>query len=513
MDVLKRLREDMEMRQADVRVGVEYALAEGSYSDVAARIRTTAPAKNAQVEADLLEMPAGPKGRGVTGLKVKPGGKTCVASTRHIFGTWEDWLIELARREPDRARREEERACRDEEIKELVNPDPQRVVPPSYELQPWFGEDVRWDNSSREASLRLGEAVDPYRGQLRAMSRPELLMEAAVLFKDLPPGLCRDVVAALEGPRDHQSWTASRETRVPAGVMVSVALARTAGLLNSLRYHQLGAISPDGFFDDADVAFIEAVVVDIESRGGQLLLPFVPPLPASSRRSYRYSDRSERACEVLGWIRLELAETGGVKLHAVSCHHVARPKPGEQLGTWPWWQVRLSPVWGACATCGGPGFASPVEVAHFVAASDVWAARGGGEIEAWQRLAVVRLMNVTAEDAARKGEGQPSLDALVAAALMEALPGEAGGDAYRLFLSTPYGFEPHGLDKTAEAQAITLARERLEVVRANLPASLAQVELPHDLTLQQVRRCHEDLSALVLERCLDKFLFALEDWD
>lgn len=501
------------MRQADVRVGVEYALAEGGYSDIAAKIRPTASAKNAQVEADLLEMPGRPNGRGITGLKVKRGGKTCVVSTRHLFGTWEEWLVELARRESDRARHEEERARVDDEVKELVNPDPKRVVPSSYDIQRWFGEDVRWDNSSHESSLRLGEAADPYKARLGRLSRPERLMEAAAWFKDLPAGLCRDLVAALGGNRNYQSWTDSTEVRVPVGATVSVALARAARLLSSLRHHRLGAVSPDGFLDDADVAFIEAVVVDIESRGGQLLLPFVPPLPTNSRHSRRYYGHSGRACEVLGWIRLGLAETGGVKLHAVDCHHVGKPEPGERVNTWPWWQVRLSPIRAACGTCRGPGFASPVEVAHFVAASDVWGARGGGEIETWQRLAVVRLMNVTAEDAAHKGEGQLSLNALVAAALMEVLPGEAGDGAYRLFLRTPYGFEPHGLDKTAEARAIALARERLEVVRANLPALVAPVELPTDPTLQQLRQRHTDLSALVLERCLDKFLFALEDWD
>ena len=154
-----------------------------------------------------------------------------------------------------------------------------------------------------------------------------------------------------------------------------------------------------------------------------------------------------------------------------------------------------------------------MEVAHFVAASDVWAARGGGEVETWQRLAVVRLMNVTAEDALRKGEGQPSVDALVAAALMKTLPGEEGENAYRLFRDTPYGFRPHGLDEAAEARAITLARERMEVARAALPVSVAPVELPADVTLEKVRRRHKVLSDLVLERCLDKFLFALHDRD
>lgn len=498
------------MRQADVQVGVEYALVGDSYSDVAARVRPTTPAKNAQVEADLLEMPALPKGRSINGLTVKRGSKTCIVSTRHIYGTWEDWLVELVRRESDRAQREEERARFAAEAGDLVNTDPKRVVPPSYELQRWVGEDVRWDNSSREASLRLGEAVAPYS---RLPQRPEQVMETAALFKDLPAGLCRDMVAALEGRDNYRSWADPKETRVPEGATVGVALARAARLLNALRYHSSGAVGPGGFLDDADVAFLDAVIADVQSRGGQFTLPFVPPLPPGSSRSCRYKDRSERACEVLGWIRLGIADTGGVKLHAVGCQHVSNPEPGERPNTWPWWQVRFSPAQAACGTCGGPGFASPLDVAHFVAASDVWAARGGGEVETWQRVAVVRLMNVTAEDALRKGEGQPSVDALVAAALMKALPGEEGDDAYQLFQDTPYGFRPHGLDEAAEARAITLARERMEVVRIALPDSVAPVELPADVTLEQVRERHKVLSALVLERCLDKFLFALRDWD
>ncbi|HEY4577579.1 MAG TPA: hypothetical protein VIG67_06965 [Yaniella sp.] len=161
----------------------------------------------------------------------------------------------------------------------------------------------------------------------------------------------------------------------------------------------------------------------------------------------------------------------------------------------------------------GPELASPLEVAHFVAASDVWGARGGGEIEAWQRLAVVRLMNATAEDALRKGEGQPSVDSVVAEALMKELPGEEGYDAYRLFLETPYGFMPHGLDEAAEARAITLAREQMEIVRAILPESIAPDELPIDATREQVRERYKILSELVLDRCLDKCLFGLHSWD
>ena len=498
-----------DMRQADVQVGVEYAVVEASYGDVAARVRPTAPAKNAQVEADLLEMPALPKGRGMDGLAVKRGSKTCVVSTRHIYGTWEDWLVEVARRKADRAGWEEERARFDAEVEDLANPDPQRVVPSSYELRWWIGGDVRWDNSSHEASRRLGEAAAPS----GFLQRPEQVMETAALFKDLPAGLCRDMVATFEDRDNHRSWSGPEKTRVPAGATVAVALARAARLLNALRYRSSGAIHPDGFLDDADVAFVDAVVADIESRGGQFTLPFVPPLPPSSSHSYRYDDRSERACEALGWIRLGLAVTSGVKLHAIGCQHVSKLERGERPNTWPWWQVRFSPTQGSCGTCGGPGFASPLEVTHFVAASDVWAARGGGEVEAWQRLAVVRLMNVTAEDALRKGEGQPSIDALVATALMNPLPSKEGSDAYRLFRDTPYGFMPHDLEEAALARAITLARERMEVARAALPASVAPVELPSDVTLEQVRRRHKVLSELVLERCLDKFLFALHDWD
>lgn len=498
------------MRQADVRVGVVYAFIGNSYPEVVARIRPTAPAKNGQVEAELLDKPMLPKGRSVDGLTVKPGGKKCTVSTRRIYGTWDEWLAEVARREAVRARYEKESALFEAQIKDLTNPDPNRLVPQSYELQRWVGKDVRWDNSSREASRRLGEASAPFREWSRS---PEQLLETAALFKDLPAGLCRDMVAALEDRENYQEWIEPHQARISAGATVVVALARAARLLNALRYKSSSLVGPDQFIDDADVAFVQAVVADVESRGGQFLLPFVPPLPPSSSYSFRHNDRSERACEVLGWIRLGIADTEGVKLHAVGCQHVREPVPGEQPITRPWWQVRISPARAVCGTCGGPGFASPLEVAHFVAASDVWAARGMGEIETWQRIAVVRLMNVTAEDALRKGEGQPSIDSLVAAALMKDLPGEEGDDAYRLFLGTPYGFMPHGLDEAAAARAITLARERMEVVRATLPLSVAPVELSIDATLEQVRERHKILSALVLEDCLDKFLFALRSSD
>lgn len=338
-------------------------------------------------------------------------------------------------------------------------------------------------------------------------------MKTAALFKDLPAGLCRDMVAALESRANYQEWIEPHKARISAGATVAVALARGARLMNALRHNISAAVDPNGFLDDADAAFVQAVVADIEARGGKFTLPFVPPLPPSSSYSYRYHDRSELACQVLGWIRLGIADTSGRKLHAVDCQHISKPDPRERPNTWPWWQVRLSPSGRACGTCGGPGFASPLEVAHFVAASDVWAARGGGEIETWQRLAVVRLMNATAEDALRKGEGQPSIDAVVAAALMKDLPGEEGDDAYRLFQGTPYGFMPHGLDEATEAKAITLARERLEIVRASLPVSVVPEELPVDAPLEQVRGRYKVLSALVLEGCLDKFLFALRNSD
>lgn len=508
------------MRQSDVRVGEDYAVVEHEHSEAAARIRPTSPAKNGQVEADLLEMPELPQGQRNHALTVKRGGKKCTVPTRRVWGPWEDWIAECDRRVAARHQREEDEAERKREwekreaehaaaIEDLTNPDPDRVVPQSYELHWSFGEDSRWDNMSREASGRLGKAAS---GNDRWVMRQGRELEVAALFKDLPAGLCRDIIAAMGEAGRHRAWVDPKQTRVrvPAGATVAVALDRTAALFRSLVVLDPATPDPDGFFDDADAAFVDAFVEDIESRGHRFALPFVPPLPLLGLDSGWHRDRSERACEVLGWIRLGVAETTGLKLHHPACRHVSPLVPGEHSNTQPWWQVRFSPIRRRCGTCGGPGIVSPLEVAHFAAASDIWAARGGGAIEEWQRVAVVRLLNGTAEVAARKGEGHPSLDALVAAELMKALPGEEGEEAYRLFTMGPYGlFLAHRLDAAAEARALALARERLEVVRSMLPASVELRELPVDVTLEKVRRRYLILRKLVLENCIDKFLFGL----
>lgn len=488
------------MRQSDVQIGVEYAVAD-RYGDRVARVRPTAAPKGGQVEADVLEMPEGSRVEGVT---LSGGSDRCVVSTRHIFGTWDEWLVEAGRRKAEAERRVAERRRYEASLKDLTTVDSARLVPSEYSIEPWFGEDVRWDNTSRAATQRLGEAASV---GWRGSSQVERVLEAAALFKDLPAPLCRDLIAAME---DRESWHVGvRDAEREASVRV--VLARAARILDSLRRVTEGVVSPDGFLVDRDVAFVRAVVADVESRGGRLPLPLVPPLPKFPAHTWRSGDGSEAACALLGWVRVGIAATGGQKMHAVDCQHVSRSESGQKPESRPWWQVRMAPSRGFCGTCGGPKVAAPLEVAHFVAASDVWAARGRGAVEPWQRVALVRLTNATAEEAVRLGEGIPSVDVLVAQALAKDLPGEEGSDGYEVVTSFIYGVTGQGLRHLDEPRAVALARERLEVARRALPDSSGLSELPLVPTVQQLRDRRHDLERQVLDGCLDKYLFGLEN--
>jgi hypothetical protein len=268
-------------------------------------------------------------------------------------------------------------------------------------------------------------------------------------------------------------------------------------------------VQAEQFMNQQDVEFVQAVSADIESRGGRFTLPFVPRLPPPPKFA---RDERPEVLATFGWLRLSFGDTSGDKWHGFGCPRVRDPLPGDRPATKTWWEVSLAPDHLYCGVCWGPGLHHLVEVAHFAAASDVWAARGGADIEPWQRVALVRLIGAAGEDAAFAGDGDPSLAARVTDALMDDLPEEDGDRAYQLFIQGRYGYPPHNLGDAEVEQSLRLARERLERVRELLPPDQSPLPLPRSATIEQLRRHHAAVAAVVLGPCLDRVLFGMPNY-
>src|SRR5262249_7702096 len=154
---------------------------------------------------------------------------------------------------------------------------------------------------------------------------------------------------------------------------------------------------------------------NVAASGGEILLPPTPRLPEW------VSDERRTMAPILGWLRVAIAETSGRLIHSPGCRSV-RSQPVLQADHLPWWQIMLEDPDRICSVCGGPSIRDLVPLAGFVAAVDVWLARGSSRIERWQHETLLRLLSATAMARAEAMEPDVTLTCRVVAALTDDPP-------------------------------------------------------------------------------------------
>lgn len=167
-----------------------------------------------------------------------------------------------------------------------------------------------------------------------------------------------------------------------------------------------------------------------------------------------------------------------------------------------------------CGRCGGPGVRDLVPLAGFVAAVDVWDARGRERIEQWQQAAFQRLLAATAAARAQSLEPDITLSARIVEALAADAPDESGSVAYALLIGPPWNGHQERFEALPGPQreaARVLVRNRLATLEAVLPAQQRPLPLPKGAEPQVLRERYRQLSERLDSTVpqLDRLLFTL----
>ena len=501
-DGLSPIREKLAIvKQADLRVGSEYAFPTYKpYDDapLAARVRVVSVDGRGKVTVQVVDPGTKPPKNAWDARQVKRGEQRQVA-TRDIVCPWEEWADRAASIGAElQARVMEQRARWDDFERSRADRlvvDPGRPVPEEYD------EDFFDSEEDIEERTALGREYIKARG----LGQYATLEELKPLLVDLPVPVLRDILAA----------NAHRRSGMP-GTVASIFM-RSAELLEVAR---VGSMRLDGrtrgempqpgsLLGETDIAFVKAIREDIAASGGELLLPPVPELPS-------WVNEDERAlAPIFGWIRLAVGDTTGELLHSPGCSAV-RSRSVLRTEHVPWWQVMLESPRQLCGRCGGPAVRDLVAMAGFVAAVDVWNARGAGRLERWQQAAFQRLLSATA--AARAQALEPDITAAwrIVAALTENAPDARGWDAYELVAATRWNRLGEEFDKLTPPQqeaARALARDRLTTLANALPASQRLLPLPQAVGVDVLRQRYIQLKKLLQNTVpqLDRLLFTLPD--
>ncbi|MGW0518254.1 hypothetical protein [Crossiella sp. NPDC003009] len=485
------------MRQADLQVGYEYAYPTykaHNAAPLAARVRVVSVDGGGRVTVRVVS-PSPKPPRHAWGVKPAGRDEQLQIPTRHLECPWEEWAdraatigAELESKAADQQAWHDER---DRRRADRLVADPGRALPDRYDEDHFYADEDAEELDALSKVYVQARGLGPY-------ASPD---ELRPLLVDLPVPVLRDILAT--------DWR--QEPGVPG--TVAACFTRAACLLETARLSVRSrrdrgsgdAAHLDELLGETDVAFVRAVREDVATAGGELLLPPVPTLPD-------WADEHDRAlASTFGWLRLAVGDTDGSKLHSPGCSLV-RSRSVFLTKHTPWWLVMLESRHRLYGKCGGPSARDLVALTGFVAAVEVWDARGRREIERWQQAAFQRLLVATAAARAQSLEPDITLASRAVTALAKNAPDARGWRAYVLVATTSSHYLHKELQELPPAEyeaARVLARDRLTELQAVLPPGL--IPLPEDVEVDALRARYQQLKDRLAEtiRPLDRLLFTL----
>lgn len=483
------------MKQADLVVGNDYAL-DTTYARTstpyAARVTVVDAPARGRVDVEVREL--GDKPSWMSRSPYRKG-QTLQVRTAEIVCPWDEHTARMEAR----ALAEAEVERREAEEREARRPDPSRTVASEYE--PRYSWDPLDDEEgpSRLANM-LNASLRPYQAVSSAA--------AVALLGDLPPDARRDLIAALPRQQEQLGAQQSDATAVGAVFRRAAQLAERSLETWTTRTH---FPTPDALFRPYDAEFLFSIAEFATSRGQEFRLPFVPRLPGWVTADPH--GPTSRMLAALGWVRVALADTDGRKLHRLGCpstHSGSRLPALREVETLSWWELALNPPSKHCGRCGGPGTMHGAELAHFLAAADVWEATGRARVESWQIAAVGRLLAATSTRM-REGEFDVSLSGRVWDALSDGTPGEEGWSGY--YVANGLSFKTESLTPEEQSDAVALVVRRLNQLLDVVPGSEDLTTLPGDADATLVAAVYRKVRSRYADRVteLDRVLFSLPD--
>lgn len=300
---------------------------------------------------------------------------------QQIVMPWAEWEAGRADREANlrtrQAHARELQKVRDRERAEARRLNPDRSLPADYEPQfVWDDKGVTNEEFAEHVRTKF------HWGDFRALCTEVTFEQLAQrFFGGLPRGVVRDFASAL-GSQPKASEEAGEVATVGQvfGRAAEVLAANFPGWATRTQDHATWRT-----LTDQDAEFFRSVVGDNFNFG----------VEANPRDFWDPSVLSVDVYRTFGWLRVAQAHTSGVKLHGPNCQFTTAQSAVGEFKTTPLRETALLSGEVFCTGCAGPVLAGQVEVAHFLAASDVWAARGDGLVENWQRAAVARLVGAT----------------------------------------------------------------------------------------------------------------------
>ena len=413
------------VRAAELRIGVHYAYRSAG-SDRPSRVEVLRAPEDGFV-AVFIHVARGQRSYG--DRRIQPG-YTLSASCLHLIMSWQDWLDspEAARDRalpagspellPDGAFR-----ARPDRV-----PDPERMLPASY-LGPISRPLATVDDVPDHAAAQLE-------------TQPDVLLRWCI---GLPIGVVRDICAAVT----------RRGLASPAGSAGEV-FARSGALLQAmLASRDSGVVDWLPFISEADVAFCEA------HTASRRLRPWQPELQAEVIAQWAPSGVH---AQPPGWLRAGVRAADGA-FHRPGCPQLrSQTAP---LGTGPLWRVLLNGP-NSCRTCDGGGLLAHPTLLAFVAAGDVWRARGAhGVGERWQQEAYAAAVSFAADEQHRTG--QTDLDAVGRIAEGICPPGDAANGHARELLTASYAWRQ--LPDPDKDRVIAMVNHRLTEFALTLPGN------------------------------------------
>jgi hypothetical protein len=486
------------VKQADLVVGNDYAHSTSADARYAARVTILTPPRARKVNVRVVDPGSKPPWQKKASFSK---GRKMQIATASIVCPWDEYAALMDSKDLAEAEARAERERREEERRAAELPDPDRLIESDYEPE------YEWDPLDDDpAGAELADALN---GFVPDTFWPVAPAEAVALLGDLPPMVRRDLIASLQDAPFRRPYGESQ----PASATARDVFGRAASVVRQVVHSRgsgRGFESPDELLRTYDAEFVAAMADIATAKGQEFTLPFVPRLPAWAAD---LSDQSGPVLAALGWVRVALAYTSGRKLHRLGCS-VTRSghfdKNLRNVRTMAWWEVALTPPGSQCGVCGGPAIRHGIELAHFLAAADVWEARGRDGIESWQIAVVGRLIAATTSARMREGQFDMTLSARIWDALSADAPGIEGWNAY--YLANNMWFKTKDLSPAQSDSARTLAVRRLNQLLAVLPASQRLIELPSGADAETVAERYQVLSSAHKQRVLelDRALFSLE---
>ena len=289
--------------------------------------------------------------------------------------------------------------------------------------------------------------------------------ELAPLATGLPTAVLDDILTVM----------ADRSTASSAPGTIGHAFKRAAHQLEDELHVVRGFESTPHLEDvlvDHDGAFLEAALSAAAMKGDAVEVPAQLELPVPRWTAPRTLP--------FRWIRLAAIRIN--RVHRPGCSSFRGYSSRKSANVVPAWQVSLISSEDLCGVCGGPGIFDGLALAHFSAASDVWATRGGGGLEDWQVGAVTRLVRKSAELEPEVAELTGQLRALMRDELSD-------DEAYaaRAFINKDRRPRPVPIDVAEVGRQVAIRRLNISA-QADSGGSPARSVLPADATWEMVYR-------------------------